>query len=429
MTIARGLIERIYASAVDAVDPRSRVRDAIQCDPGNRELRVAGQTIEVPTGGVYLIAIGKAAVAMTEGALDSLGDLVESGIVVTKELRQIESGMIEVIQGAHPVPDQRSINAGDAVIRYARAVPAEGLVICLISGGGSALVESPRQGVELESLQSVTAALLDAGANIQQLNAVRARLSRIKSGGLLRELRQASVVNLIVSDVLGDNLETIASGPSTLPAHGGLRAEEVLQEFDVDFRLPMPVESVDLPPPLLSDVVANLDRAIDAAARTAVRLGLQPIVLTNRLEGEARVAGKLVGSILRHSNHSFSMLSCGSCLIAGGESTVTVRGDGTGGRNTEAALAAALELRGTIGLTLGFLATDGDDGTTGAAGAIIDGATIPESETGDAVHALRSNDSFGFLSRKGATWSPGPTGTNVNDLVIGIVNGDARSNQ
>lgn len=419
MSAHREQIERIYREAVTAVDPRARVRETLHLDDSGETLAVAGVPIALDGHGVRLIAIGKAGAAMASGALDALGELVRGGVVVTKEPADVGHEAIEVMQGAHPVPDERSLAAGRAVLDFAAQVPENGVVLCLISGGGSALVESLREGVSLEELQSVTKRLLEAGASIGELNAVRSRMSRIKGGGLLAALRHARVVNLIISDVLGDDLQTIASGPS-VPRAEDLPAEDVLARYGIDTRLPGGVDGGG-GEPLVTEIVANLDSAIDAAAVAAQRLGLRPAVVTNRLEGEARMGGRLIASMLANHARPFSAFPPGTCLLGGGEMTVTVRGDGEGGRNTEAALAAAIALSGTSGLTAAFLATDGDDGTTGAAGAIVDGATIQQSELRRAAEALARNDSFGFLSGTGAVWSPGPTGTNVNDLVIGIV--------
>jgi hydroxypyruvate reductase len=226
-------------------------------------------------------------------------------------------------------------------------------------------------------------------------------------------------VNLIVSDVLGDNLQAIASGPTVAPVQSA-PAEEIVARYGLSVALP-PAADPPCHPPAATRIVANLPTALAAAADAATGMGLRPVLLSDRLEGEAREVGRTLAAILAGSSLRHSPLRSGDCVLAGGETTVTVRGDGAGGRNTEAALVAAIELRGTAGVTVGFLATDGDDGVTGAAGAVVDGATIPPEQVARARRALANNASYDFLSASGATYAPGPTGTNVNDLVIAII--------
>ncbi len=409
---ARQQIEAIYRAAVAAVDPRASVRDALRND-----MHTALE--DRWSAGVYLVAFGKAADAMAAGAQEALGATIVDGIVVTKEPPRETVERFRYMLGSHPVPDERSLAAGQAVLDFVAGIPGDAPVLCLISGGGSALVEALREGYDLADLQAVTKQLLRAGAPIGDLNAVRSRLSRIKGGGLLAELGQRPVVNLVVSDVLGDDLQAIASGPTVLPTETST-ADDLARRYELDIT----TRSAHLSPELGEPetiVVANLALAIEAAADEAERAGLRPVLLADTLEGEAREVGRTTAKILRSHNNERSPLRSGDCVLLGGETTVTVRGNGVGGRNTEAALAAAIELGGTEALTVGFLATDGDDGVTGAAGAIVDGATIsPEIEPA-ARRALENNDSYGFLSDVGAVWAPGATGTNVNDLVIAII--------
>jgi glycerate 2-kinase len=305
------------------------------------------------------------------------------------------------------------------VLDFARRVPDGALTLCLISGGGSALVEALRKSVTLEELQRVTDQLLRAGASIQELNAVRSRLSAFKAGGLLAALSQATVVNLIVSDVLGDDLSAIASGPTSVPNHA-IDAEDVLQRYNVRCKLPAPQPHHALSQPRTL-VVANVSLAIDSAASAAAAVGYRPIVLTRSLDGEAREVGRALASIVADTAAGRTSFKRPVALIAGGETVVTVRGDGKGGRNSECALAAALRLEGVEHVAIGCLATDGDDANTGSAGAIVGGATINAGNRVAAQQALANNDSWTFLRGAGATLDTGPTGTNVNDLVIALV--------
>lgn len=414
----RADIEAIYRQAIARVDAGDAVRRSLRREDDTLVLS-DGTSLPIPASGVHAIAIGKASPPMLAALAEQLGERFAGGIAVAKAPAGAPP-RCEVLVGAHPVPDERSLAAGEAVLDFAAAVPAGGLVCCLISGGGSALVEALRPGVTLAELRSLTGELLRAGASIHELNAVRARLSRLKGGGLLAALAHARVVNLIVSDVLGDDPTVIASGPS-VPRRAGLDADDVLERFGIAATVgDIPHErrtAVDDPVTL---AVASLALAIDAAADAAQSLGYQPLVLARSLDGEAREVGRMVASIVVDATSGAGLLPPGGCLIAGGETVVTVRGNGTGGRNTEAALAAALRLSGTAGVAVGFLATDGDDGTTGAAGAIVDGATLAADELRDAREALARNDSYPLLARAGAALRTGPSGTNVNDLIVAL---------
>jgi hydroxypyruvate reductase len=272
--------------------------------------------------------------------------------------------------------------------------------------------------VALDELRDITQQLLRAGATIHELNTVRARLSAFKAGGLLAAMSRAQVFNLIISDVLGDDPATIAGGP-TFPPRLGLSAEDVLARYDISAHLP-PAKDVSLVEPY-TRIIANISIALDGAAVASRRLGYRPLVLARALEGEARDVAGTLAAIAADAARGRNDLAPPLCLLAGGETTVTVRGDGRGGRNTEGALAAALRIAGLSNVTVGCLATDGDDGVTGVAGGIVDGATIQPDDRNLACHALDANDSFTFLESAGATWGQGSTGTNVNDLFIALI--------
>lgn len=405
----------IFQGALDRVDPE-RVVGANLHRQGTT-LRIGDRVTPLPAQGVYVLALGKAAVPMIAAAESALGDCLRAGLAVTKDLGTVKPAA-GVLVGSHPVPDERSLTAGEALLAFARQVPAGAIAICLISGGGSALAEALRPSVSLAELRDITQQLLRAGATIHELNAVRARLSAFKAGGLLAALSRAQVFNLVISDVLGDDLPTIASGPSVLP-RPGVRAEEVLARYGVDVRLPPLGEPTLIEP--YTKVIANISTALDGAVVACERLGYRPQVLARALEGEARDVAGTLALIAADAALGRSDLTPPLCLLAGGETTVTVRGNGRGGRNTEAALAAALRIEGLPNVTIGCLATDGDDGLTGVAGGIVDGATIQPDNRTAARRALAANDSFTLLDGVGAAWGGGPTDTNVNDLFIALV--------
>jgi glycerate 2-kinase len=410
------IVERCYRAALERVRADHAVAAQLQRD--GDALLIAGQRYETARG-VYVIAIGKAAVEMLSGAEAVLGNSFTSGIAVTKTAPTQYMGRARILLGAHPTPDESSVAAGRDVLSFARAVPHGALALCLISGGGSALVEVTREGVTLPELRRVTDELLRAGASIQELNAVRSRLSAFKAGGLLAELRQTTVVNLIVSDVLGDDVNVIASGPSSVPSQT-FDAEMVLQRYTVQCQLPETRPRQRLRQPR-TVIVANVSLALDAAAAAARAAGFEPVVLTRSLDGEAREVGRTLAAVAADTAAGRTSFSPPVALIAGGETVVTVRGNGRGGRNTECALAAALRLEGVSNVALGCLATDGDDASTGSAGAIVTGATITAAQRATAHAALANNDSWTLLDSAGATLTTGPTCTNVNDLVIALV--------
>ncbi len=416
-TIIRQDIESIFNAAVNAVQADEAIRSELSLVNG-RSLAIGSHQIDIGPDGVYTIAIGKAAVALTDAAIGVIGDRFSAGIAVTKSEPSLSDERVTVLHGSHPVPDSKSLEAGAAILQFAADIPPGALVLCLLSGGGSSLVESLRDGVDLHRLRELTTTLLRSGASIHELNAVRSRLSRIKAGGLLQALAHTHVLNLIVSDVLGDDLYTIASGP-TVPA-GDADTDDVVRQYLLSGSLPAPeVRTATVVP--LTIIAANLERAIQAATNQAVALGYRIVVLTQSLVGEAREIGSTFGAIMVDSVAGKSSFGPRTCILAGGETTVTVKGDGVGGRNTEASLAAAIRLTGVGGAALGFLATDGDDGTSNVAGAIVDGDTVPVEHRRAAVASLATNDSFTFLNERGVVVKTGPTGTNVNDLVIGLI--------
>lgn len=410
-------VETIFNAALDSVRASDATRRQLSIDEAGR-LRIGDAWVRIGPRGVFAIAIGKASIAMIDAAAAALGDHFTAGLAVTKSESAAHDPRIAVIHGAHPVPDERSIAAGDAVLRFAAGVPDDAVVVCLISGGGSALAERLRDGVDLGQLQDLTSSLLRAGATIHELNAVRSRFSQIKAGGLLRALSHTRVHNLIVSDVVGDDLQTIASGPTAPPVDGDPGA--IMRAYGLSGMAPSVDDGVhlSLPP---TTVVASLSIAIDKAASTAESLGYAPVVLTRSLSGESREAGRLFAAMLADGASGTTSFGKRTCLLAGGETTVTVRGSGIGGRNTEAALAAAIRLSGVAGVAVGFLATDGDDGVTGASGAIVAGDTVEPSTLRKAKAALADNDSFTFLRERDTILVTGPTGTNVNDLVIALI--------
>jgi glycerate 2-kinase len=392
-------------------------------------LFVAGETVRAPLG-VHVVAVGKAAIAMTQGALQALGDVIVSGDVITKEGHATAAlpPRLRVHEAGHPIPDERGTTATDLAIAALNRLDDVIAVLALISGGGSALLEAPRPGVSLADLARTTDLLLRAGAPIDALNAVRSPLSRVKAGGLRAAAPRNAWATLILSDVLGNDPRIIASGP-TVPGGGDPRlALEVIERFGVLWQVPLSVRAAldagfEEPGPLRTQedillVIADNGAAVGAAADKASALGLESMVIWHAVQGEAAELGREFALAVRDVPESIDV------VLGGGEATVTVRGDGRGGRNTEFSLAAALELE-RLGLqdwVIASLGTDGQDAMTGLAGAIADAGTPQRARDAglDPIDALGRNDSLSVFDVSGGNVKTGPTGTNVNDVYIAV---------
>lgn len=429
---------RILRAAIAAADPRAAVRRALRVDGDALAVGAPGDGERIALGGVdrvWLIGAGKAAVGMALGARDVLGERIAGGTVTTRDGYGGEVPGIDTWEAAHPVPDTRGLAGAAEALACARAAGARDLVLCLLSGGASALWPAPVAGVSLTDLRAMTEALLRAGATIREINAVRKHLSRIGGGWLAREAYPARVVALVVSDVVGSPLDVIASGP-TVPdpttfadALGVLSAYEITAPPAVlrHLRAGAAGEAPETPKPggaefdrVSAHVVAANADALRGASAEAARLGCRALVLADDLEGEAREVAR---GIAREALERQGALRPGSAplaLLLGGETTVTVRGRGTGGRNQELALALALELEGRAGIVAATLGTDGTDGATSAAGGVIDGETVARGAAAgrDARDHLARNDSHPYLRATGDLLVTGPTGTNVCDVVV-----------
>lgn len=423
---ARAMIASLFQAALDASEPASAVQAALVWN--GRDLIVDGRRLPAPEG-VHIVAVGKAAAAMTAGALAALGTAVVSGVVVTKDghLDRALPARIEVFEASHPIPDQRGVDATQAMLRSLANLPAGVAVLALISGGGSALMEAPRAGLTLDDFQQTTAALLRAGAPIDALNAVRAPLSQVKAGGLRQAAPGHPWATLILSDVLGNDPRVIASGPTVPGRSDPALALATIARYNVEEQLPPAVMSalreMTFQPQAqderdLLTIVGENARAVAAAQQLAVQRGLRTEVVWQAREGEARELGEEFVRLALLAPDDTDV------LLGGGEATVTVRGDGVGGRNTEFALAAALALeqRGEHGWIIASLATDGQDALTDLAGAIADGETCQRARAAgvDPAAALAESDSKRVFEAAGGAVETGPTGTNVNDIYLAL---------
>lgn len=404
---------RILAAALDAVNPAEAVR----------------RSLPAMSGKVYGLGIGKAALPMLTALAEAYP--LSGALAICKHASFPDQHLFPVLLGGHPVPNLDSLRAGEAALQFVSALSEDDTLVCLISGGGSALMTAPY--IPLEDLQTLTSLLLSCGARIDEINALRRQLDRVKGGGLARATK-AKVVSLILSDVIGNPLEAIASGP-TYPNpttsedalnildkyFSGIATQtqrEVLTSVTQWLRSSKHAESANYDFSRVTNIVIGDNRiAAQAAMEQARREGFGVEVLTNELQGEAREVGV---SLAQQLKDECAKRRRPFCLIAGGETTVTLRGNGKGGRNQELALAAAMELRGLKNTMLIALATDGEDGPTDAAGAVATGETCQRGERLglDAAGYLSRNDAYRYFDALGDLIRSGPTGTNVNDLVF-----------
>jgi glycerate 2-kinase len=377
---------------------------------------------------IFVLGCGKAGAAMAQVVEEILGDRISAGLVVVKDGHLAPTRIVSIVEAGHPVPDARGERAAGGLLALATSAGERDLVLFLVSGGGSALTPAPASPVTLAEKQAVTRALLEAGATIGELNAVRKHLSRLKGGQLARTAAPAAVLTLVLSDVIGDPLDVIASGPTAPDPTTFGRALDVLRERGVLAAAPATVRErltagargaiAETPKPgdplfrrLANAVIGNNALIATAAVERARALGYRPQLLTRELQGEARSVARQLVELARS-------LPPPACVIASGETTVTVRGRGRGGRCQEFALAAALLVESEPGITVLAAGTDGTDGPTDAAGAIVDGSTVERARRAglDARVALDDNDAYHVLRATGDLIVSGPTNTNLLDL-------------
>ena len=393
-----------------------------------------------PRGNLIVVGAGKASAAMAAAAEEALGDRISEGAVVVKDGYLAETRRVRLIEAGHPVPDERGAAGAREILRLVGGRSPDDLVLVLISGGGSALTPAPAPPVTLGDKQAVTKLLLAAGATINQLNAVRKHLSLLKGGQLARAAAPARVHALLLSDVIGDPLDVIASGPTAPDASTFSDALAVLDRFHLLDRAPTSVvrrleqgsrgeiaETPKVDDPLFDRVgnvvIGNNTLVVDAAAARARELGFTPHLLTRSLEGEARVVAGDFTRLAREIEAGRGPVDPPACVVAGGETTVTVRGNGQGGRCQEFALAAALEMEDLDDVVVLAAGTDGTDGPTSAAGAIVDARSARRAREGgqDPRARLDANDSHSVFASLDDLVITGPTNTNLLDLYVMLI--------
>jgi hydroxypyruvate reductase len=377
---------------------------------------------------VFVVGAGKACAPMAKAVEKLLGKRITASCVIVKDGHTLPLKRVQLRESAHPVPDQRGVDAAAEVLALATRAEADDLVICLISGGASALMPLPIEGFSLEEKQGLTRQMLAAGANIHEMNCVRKHLSRSKGGQLARAAAPAQVLTLILSDVIGDDLSTIGSGPTAPDPTTWAGVDEILTRFKL--ALPRPVPRVETPKPgdplfarVRNVIIGSNALSVDAAVAKAKELGYKPLVLSTTIEGETRDVARMHVQIAREVQRAGRPVAAPACILSGGETTVTLRGTGMGGRNQEFALVAGMELEGVPGIVALSAGTDGTDGPTDAAGGLADAGTVTRAlaKGRRARTDLENNDSYRFLEASGDLLKTGPTRTNVMDIRILLV--------
>jgi glycerate 2-kinase len=435
----RSHAREIFQAGLDAVEPRAAVTRHVGLH--GDELCVAGRRYDLSgVDGVYVVGMGKASAVMALALEELLGDRIRGGVVSVKHGHGVPLGRIQVREASHPIPDDAGVRAASEMASLLKETGPRDLVFCVISGGGSALLPAPAEGLTLEDKREVTTRLLACGAAIQEINAVRKHLSRLKGGRLAQLAQPSTLVSLVLSDVVGDPLDAIASGPTVPDPTTFQHCLAILARYGLEGGIPGPAlclltrgargEVPETPKPgdptferTQTLIVGNNGLALHAAREKAEELGYNAVILSSALEGDTREVARDHAAIAREILATGRPVPRPACVLSGGETTVTMRGAGRGGRNQEFALAAALEVEGLEGVLIFSGATDGSDGPTDAAGAWADGSTVRRGrDVGlDAADMLRENDSYTFFQAVGDALLTGPTRTNVMDLRLVLV--------
>jgi glycerate 2-kinase len=429
----------IFKAALEEVSPERCIRRNIRLSGNNLSF---GKTVYDLSRihKLYLIGAGKASAAMASVIEKILGNKIHDGIIITKYAHGTPLKRCRLLEAGHPIPDENGCRAANALLDLVGTAEPNDLLLCLISGGGSALTPAPAPGIDLAGKQETTRLLLECGATIHEINIIRKHLSRIKGGRLCRAAGGAAIVSLILSDVIEDDLDIIASGLTAPDTSTFDDCLSILSTYNLFDRIPASVRQhiqegaegrgEETPKPgdeifarVSNRIIGSISDALMAAQRKAALLGFRPMILTSTLHGEAREAARVITSIACEISKFSRPISAPACLLSGGETTVTVQGRGLGGRNTEFALAAAGELSGIPGIMLLSAGTDGTDGPTDAAGAFADGSTTARAgNLGlSAVRHLADNNSYNYFKLLQDLLITGPTRTNVMDLQILLI--------
>ena len=436
---ARKDVLAIFKAGVKAVDPARAIQNHLRIEDN---ILIVGEKKTDLSGfdRISVIGTGKASAAMAQAMEDILGGRLNAGIVITKYSHALPLSKVQVMEAGHPVPDEAGFQGARQIVRFLEKTDEKDLVFFLISGGGSALLPYPHQELTLEDNQDVTKILLDVGADIREINALRKHLSQVKGGRLAQVAYPATLISLILSDVIGDDLDSIASGPTVPDRSTFVDCLKILDKYQIAERIPAVAAELikkgasgkieETPKPgdriferTQNQIIGSNIMAVVAAEKKAEELGYNTLILSTFLAGETRDVAGVHAAVAREILSSGNPVIRPACVLSGGETTVTIRGKGLGGRNQEFCLAAALDIEDLDDVVLLSAGTDGTDGPTDAAGAIADGTTVSRARKQgmDPGQYLRNNDSYHFFESLDDLIITGPTFTNVMDLRIVLV--------
>jgi glycerate 2-kinase len=433
------ILGRILKAGLDAVDPEAAVRNCVSRE-GSR-LLVGDRDYDLDRyERVLLIGAGKGTAPMAKAVEEILGEHLTSGWIIVKYSYGMPLDKTNTMEAGHPIPDEAGLEATESLLQTIGECGEEDLIICAFSGGGSALLPAPCPPLSLDEKQQTTRLLLESGATIDEINAIRKHLSRSKGGWLAKTAYPATLVSLLLSDVVGDRLDVIASGPTVPDETTFGDCISIVEKYQLAGKLPKAVMTLfqqgaagSIPEtPKKGDevfskvqnlIVGNNRNALLAAQEQAISLGYNTMILSSQIEGEAREVAQVFASIGKEISQSGLPIAPPACILAGGEPTVTIRGQGKGGRNQELALACAISIDGCDRIALLSAGTDGTDGPTDAAGAIVDGTTCRRAWEADLNPNtfLMANDSYSFFESLGDLVKTGPTRTNVMDIICVLV--------
>jgi glycerate 2-kinase len=432
-------LEHIFRAGLKAVDPERAVRKHVRCK-GN-QLFIGDRSYPLDRfKRILLIGAGKGTAPMAKALEDILGDWLTSGWIIVKYGHGMNLKKTHIMEAGHPIPDEAGHRATEGLLKQIRECREEDLIVCAFSGGGSALLPAPSPPINLDQKKDTTRLLMECGATINEINTIRKHLSRSKGGWLAKTAYPATLASLILSDVIGDHLDVIASGPTVPDESTYSDCINIIERYDLRDRLPTGVveyfrqgaagilpETPKAGDPVFSKVqnlvVGNNRGSLLAAREQAVSLGYNTMILSSQIEGEAREVAQVLAAIGKEICQAGLPLSSPACLLAGGETTVTIRGKGKGGRNQELALAFAIAIDGWERISLLSAGTDGTDGPTDAAGAIVSGLTCRKARQADLnpYAYLLDNNSNAFFESLGDLLKTGPTRTNVMDIICMLV--------
>jgi glycerate 2-kinase len=441
MSKARDDLMSIYTAAIQAVNPARAIESHVQLHKDILILYSQGKQFKEFNlknfNRIIVVGAGKATASMAREMEKILGDRIDAGCICVKYGYTDTLAKIKIVEASHPVPDANGMTGARKILELIRETREDDLVISLISGGGSALLPLPPDTITLEEKQTTTSLLINSGAGIHEVNMVRKHLSQVKGGNMAKAAHRATVINLMISDVVGDTMDVIASGPF-VPDNSSYRdALDVLDRYGLTEKVPQSVserirsgarggleENPGSGSPIFRNVtnciIASNIIALEAAKDDAIKLGYNSIILSSMIEGDTKEAAFWHSSIAREITVSSNPVPAPACIISGGETTVVVTGEGRGGRNMEFTMQAALFIDGLETVTVASIGTDGTDGPTDAAGAVIDGTTarLAREKGIDIYTYIKNNDSYHFHKKLGNLVITGPTNTNVMDVRI-----------